>query len=91
MKSGRLHAGYAYLMTAIVLLLLAAILLVSPTFGPGALDSEITFDTVFMNTVLDLDQAKWQWAEANTSQNTTFQRWRIWRLFWEIGQTAFVG
>ncbi len=64
MKSDRLQTGYAYLVTAMVLLLLAAILFVSPTIGPGALDSEITFDTVFMNTVLELDQAKWQWAEA---------------------------
>ena len=64
MKLAMLQDGRAYLVAAVVLTLLALLLFLMPTVGTGALDSEITFDTVFMNSVLSLDQAKWQWAEA---------------------------
>lgn len=54
--------GYINLALALVLLPLAVILFFSRS-GPNALDSELTFDTEFHNSLWNLDRAKTQWVE----------------------------
>ena len=54
-------SGLTNLALTLVLLLLAVLSL--PRRGPNTLDSEITFDTEFHNSLWNLDRAKMQWAE----------------------------
>jgi hypothetical protein len=56
------RANYAILTLAFALLLLAGVLFLV-AYGPGTLDSQMTFMSEFHNSLSHLDQAKWEWAQ----------------------------